>query len=319
MPLLRRLFCVAIFAPAAIAHAQNYPSRPITIVVPFSAGGATDVIARAVGKRLGEELGQAVVVENRTGANGQIAVNSVVKAKPDGYTLLVGNNTPNVFVPLISKEPTHDPRKDLTPLAIVAYSPTLLIVNAESPYRTLGDLVNAGKAPGAAGINFGASSGLMSGLLKAATGAKIVYVPYRGEANSTLAVLAKEVDVAFVTGAAAAPHIQAGKIRAVANLASARSALYPNVPTAMESGVPGVKVDLWFGFLGPAGMPPQVVQVLERKFRQIAMEPEIKSRFEQLQMTSAAIGPQEFSAQLDAEFSYLTPLVKAMVDRGELK
>jgi tripartite-type tricarboxylate transporter receptor subunit TctC len=195
----------------------------------------------------------------------------------------------------------------------------LLIVNSESPYRTLGDLVNAGKAPGAAGINFGASSGLMSGLLKAATGAKIVYVPYRGEANSTLAVLAKEVDVAFVTGAAAAPHIQAGKIRAVANLASARSALYPNVPTAMESGVPGVKVDLWFGFLGPAGMPPQVVQVLERKFRQIAMEPEIKSRFEQLQMTSAAIGPQEFSAQLDAEFSYLTPLVKAMVDRGELK
>lgn len=325
MTLTRRstMAAIATMALARTASAQDYPSRSITIIVPYSAGGGMDVIARAVGKRLSEELGQPVVVENRTGANGLIGVTAAVRAKPDGYTLLMANTTPNSIMPLISKEVGYDPLKDLTPLAIVSYSPMLLVVNAESPIRALADLIALGKTSGKA-INFGtlgvgATSHLVGARLKAATATNIVYIPYRGEANTVLAILAKEIDVAVVTGTSAVSHVESGKIRVIANLNGKRSPLYPDVPTVAESGIPDLTVDLWFGFMGPAGMSPAVAALLERKLRQIAMEPEMQARFGQLQMTAADTGSEAFGAQLESELDRFGRIVNELQISGEIK
>ncbi len=310
-------------ATVGAARAQEFPSRPITIVVPYSAGGGMDVLARSLGQRLGEVMKQSVIVENRTGANGLIGMTHVARARPDGYTLLMGNTTPNAVMPVISKELTFDPVKDFTPLSIVSNSPVLLVVNADAPVRTLADLLALGKGAGRS-VNFGtlgvgATSHLVGAHIKSVTGTSIVYVPYRGEANTVAAVLGREVDVALITSSSASSHVQSGRMRAIANLGRARSPLYPDVPTLAEAGVPGLETDLWFGVMAPAGLPPAVADLLERRLREVAVDPAMKQRLEQLQMTVVGGSRQEFDAVLRGDLERFGRIARALEAAGELK
>jgi len=264
----RWLATAALLGIALGARAQNFPAKPITTVVGFEPGGGTDTVGRIVAKTLSEQLGQQVLVENRAGAGGNIAVDYVAKSAPDGYTLVLANVGAIGVNPHIMKT-TYDPQRDLTPITMAVVFANVLVVQPELPVKTLRDYVdyarkNAGKMTYASS-GIGGAGHLAGELLKKVAKIDIVHVPYKGGGPAMQGFLGKQVDSFFATPVSSIKQIEAGKARAIATTGEKRAALMPNVPTVAESGYAGYEALNWYAYFGPANMPKQLVQRLNQE------------------------------------------------------
>ncbi|MBI2294121.1 MAG: tripartite tricarboxylate transporter substrate binding protein, partial [Betaproteobacteria bacterium] len=253
------------FASSA-ADGQAFPSKPIRIVVPFTAGGAADILARIVGDKFAEMWNRPIVIDNRAGAAGNIAAEIVAKSPPDGYTLLMGSmGTQAMNVSLYRKLP-FDPARDFAPISVIAKNPNLLAAHPSVPVATVKQLIAFAKAhPGK--LNYSSSGAGSMGhmsteLFRLMTGVKIVHVPYKGGAPAVTAVMSGEADVLFIVLLPILPHVKAGRLKAIAMGSRERHALLPEVPTVIESGLPGFEVRQWYGLLAPAGTPREIVTKL---------------------------------------------------------
>jgi len=298
---------VALALPLA-AHAQAWPARgPIRFVIPYPPGGASDVTARTLGAKLSEILGQAVVIENRPGANGIIALEQVAKAPPDGYTLLMANLGPNAINPVVYSKLPYDAIRDFAPILLTSIVPQILVVNPALPIRTLGELIAYAKAnPGK--LNFasagnGASNHLSGELFNAMAGVKMEHVPYKGDTPAMTDVMAGTVAVMFPTAIAATPHVRTGKLRAIAVTSRKRIPSLADVPTVAEGGVPGFEAVSWGGVMATAGTPPDVVARLNAEFNRILKMPDVAAKLESLGAEIVGGTPDEFATYLKAEIA----------------
>ena len=248
----------------ASAQAAAFPSRPITFVVPFAAGSATDQLARALGQSLTNETSQPVVVENKAGASGMIAAASVAKAPADGYTVLITTNTTHAANEHLYKKLSYDPVKDFTPLAALGKGGQVMVVNPASGFKTVADVIaEARKSPGKLSFGSGSSSSRIAGeLFQQMAGVQILHVPYKSNPNAITDLLGGQINMMFADMSTGVPQVQADKLRALGVTASKRSPMLPNVPTIAEAGVAGYEMGYWFAAYSPAGTPPAAVQRL---------------------------------------------------------
>jgi tripartite-type tricarboxylate transporter receptor subunit TctC len=271
---------LVLVALATGALAQWQPTRAIRIVVPFAPGGQPDIVARALAEPLARALGQAVIVENRPGAGGNIAAEAVTKAIPDGHTLLMGTNGPLAISPALYRSLPYDPLKDLAPVTLVGTAPNLVAVTPAIGVATLAQLVERARAePGK--LNFssvgkGSVSQLSMELLNSVAGIRTVHIPYNGGAPAVTALLAGDVQILSLNPTALIPHVNAGKVVVVAQTSAKRSPLVPNVPTVAESGYPGFEADVWMAVMAPAGTPPAAIERLHAELVKIILSPAMK-------------------------------------------
>jgi tripartite-type tricarboxylate transporter receptor subunit TctC len=306
---------IALFAIAVQAQAQPYPSQPIKMIVPFTAGGTTDILARTIGQKLSEAWRQPVIVENKPGAGGNIGADAVAKAKPDGYTILMGTiGTQSINASLYSKMP-YDAAKDFAPITLVAVVPNLLVVHPSVSAKTVGELVALAKAkPGQ--LNFASSSTggsphLAGEMFKQMTGADIVHVPYKGSAPALTDLLGGQVALMFDNMPSALPHVKAGKLRALGVTSARRSQAVPDIPTIAESGVAGYEVDSWFGILAPAGTPKEVVGKLNAEIVRILQMPDVRQRLQEQGAEPVGGTPEQFDEHIRKETVKWARVVKA--------
>ncbi|EKZ96043.1 MULTISPECIES: Bug family tripartite tricarboxylate transporter substrate binding protein [Cupriavidus] len=267
------LFCVAN------AGAQEFPSQPIRIVVPYAAGGMTDIVARVIGQKLGEHLGQPVVIDNRPGAATIVGAEVVAGAKPDGYTLLAATNTTLTINPWLYPKLRYDAGKSFTPIALVASAPSVIVVNPLVPAKTLSELMQLAKARHG-GLSYasygnGSTAHLAGEMLAARAGAELLHVPYKGSAPAKAAVIAGEVNMTFEPAFTGLPQISSGKLRALAVMSSKRSAVLPDVPTTAELGYPGMEMAAWVGLMAPAGTPTPIVKKLASEVEHALTDPAV--------------------------------------------
>ena len=297
---------------ASAALAQTYPNRPIRIVVPYPAGGATDQMARIISGPLSELLGQPVIIENKAGAGGAIGTDAVAKAAPDGYTLTFGNAGPNSMGPAIRKAP-YDPIKDLAPISFVANVPLFLAVHPSLPVNNVKELIELVKAnPGK--YNFGSvgiasASHLIGEYFNFVTGLKMVHVPYKGGAPAMLGFIGGEVQVMFMTGLDGLQHARAGKLKVLAIATEKPTELAPGVPVVADT-VPGFNGAVWFGLLAPAGTPPEVMARLHDAVVKTVARPNVKKAFGDLSADAVANTPPEFARVIAAELAQWSRVVK---------
>ncbi len=283
--------------PVSTAFGQAWPNRPFRMVVPAAAGGTIDILTRVLSVRLSEGLGQPVVIENRGGAGTNIGMDAVAKSAPDGYTLLMGGVTVATNPSLYAKL-SFDPAKDLVPVSLVVSSGNVLVVNPDLPVKSVQELVAYARArPGE--LNYGSpSSGstphLAGELFNALTGSKLVHVPYKGAALGLNDLIAGRVQLSFDNIPPAIPHIRSGKLRALAVTASRRSALLPEVPTAIEAGLAGFDVSAWFGLLAPSGTPREAIQRVHTETAKALQAPELRERLVQLGFEVIGSTPEAF-------------------------
>ena len=297
---------VVVAALLAPARAQDvYPSRPITLVVPVPPGGASDFIARTVGQKLSDALGQPVIISNRGGASGTIASDNVAKSPPDGYTLLVSSITTHGIGPLINTNAPYDSLKDFTSVAFLADFPLVMTINAGHPMTSVAEVIAYAKAnPGRltfASSGNGGAPHLSGELFQIVTGTKMLHVPYRGSAPAVIDVGGGRVDIMFDGAASLLAMIQAGKVRALATLGSARLPILADVPTFGELGISGVDVSLWFGMSGPAGMPAPVLQRLNTEIGKLLQMPDVKEAFGRQGAVPMGGPPERYDAFVRAE------------------
>jgi tripartite-type tricarboxylate transporter receptor subunit TctC len=295
--------CLALLLavmPSAVAHADDYPSHPIKLIVPYAPGGGADAVARIVAKRVSETIGQPMVVENRGGAGSIIGTEDVHKSDPDGYTLLLGQSGPIAINPAVYKDLPYDPEKDFAPITMTTAYPYILVVKAKLPVKTLQDFVAMVKAKpgefnyGTTGV--GAANHLVTELFASHAGLKMIHVPYRGTALAVADLLAGQVTVVFSDPVSALPHLQAGTLRALAVTTKERSAVAPDVPTLAESGYPGFDAAGWHGFLVPARTPAPIVQKLHDQIIAALNDPPTKALIVAQAMQIIGDTPAEFSA-----------------------
>ena len=313
---MRRLLTLAAACAiaAAAAAADVYPSRPVRIVVPFPPGGPADALARMVGDKLQATLGQPVVVDNRPGAGGNIGMELVAKAAPDGHTLALapaGNLTVN---PSLYRNVPYDVARDFAPVTVIAAVPNILVVNAQVPAKDLAELIAYAKAnPGK--LNFaspgpGSGAHLAGELLKSSAAIDMVHVPFSGIAPAVTAVVAGDVQVMFAGSSSAMPHVTAGKLRALGVASPKRIASAPALPTLAESGLPGFDVTSWYSIVAPAGTPPAVVERLQREIAKALDAPDVKTKLAGLGAEPVANTPSEFSAMIKVESAKWGKIVK---------
>jgi tripartite-type tricarboxylate transporter receptor subunit TctC len=313
---------IALTATAFGAAAQEkWPSKNINYIVPFAAGGTTDVLGRLIANKLGPALGTVVVVENRPGAGGNIGSDYVAKAAPDGHTLVGGTISSHAInVSLYSKMP-YDPVKNFQPVTLIGTLPNVLVVNANSPYRSVQDVIAAAKAKPEA-VNYassgnGTSQHLSGALFQSITGTKMVHVPYKGSAPAMQALLGGEVDLVFENILAAVPLIQSGKIRALGVTSAKRSSQLPDIPALAEAGVPGYEIVSWQAVFAPAGTPQPIVQRLSAEIARIIQDPEIKARLSGLGVEPSGAGPAELGSFQKAEVAKWAQLIKTANIKAE--
>ena len=304
----------ALIVVAAGTAAQGYPSKPIRLIVPFPPGGATDILGRIIGQKLGESLGQQVVVENRPGANGTIGAELAAKAAPDGYTLLIGQaGNLTINVTLQGKLP-YDPVKDFAPVTLVASTPNLLVVHPSLPVRSVKDLIALAKArPGA--INYasagnGSPGHLAAELLKKMAGINMVHIPYKGAAPALTDVVAGQASLYFTSPISAQALVKAGRLRAVAVTSARRSAALPNMPTIAEAGFPEFDLTSWWGMLAPAGVPRDIINRLHTETVRILNQPGVKERLDALGADAVSNTPEEFAAYIKSETAKWARIVR---------
>ena len=285
---------------ASGVRADDFPSHPIKLIVPYAPGGGADAVARIVAKRVSETIGQPMVIENRGGAGSIIGTEDVHKAEPDGYTLLLGQSGPISINPAVYKELPYDPEKDFAPITMTTAYPYVLVVNAKLPVKTLQDFVAMVKAKpgefnyGTTGV--GAANHLVTELFSSRAGLKMIHVPYRGTALAVADLLAGQVTMVFADPVSALPHMQAGTLRALAVSSKERSSVAPDVPTIAESGYPGFDAIAWHGILAPANTPPPIVAKLHDQIVAALNDPATKALLEAQAMATVGDTPQEFAA-----------------------
>lgn len=302
-------------APIDAALAQTYPSKPIRLMVAFPPGGSTDLMARSLANELTKSLGQAVVVENKAGANGNIGSGEVAKAPPDGYTLLLSGVGTNAINHSLYPSMTYDSLRDFEHVTLLAEGPNVLLVNPNFPAKSVPELIALAKAqPGKLfyGSNGNGSSGrLAMEMLRQATGIDMVHVPYKGGGPSMLALMAGEVQMLFTNQDQALPQVKAGKVRAIGVASAKRNPAYPDVPTIAEQGVPGFAAVSWFGLSAPAKTPTEIIKKLHEETVKIISQPEFRARLESTGFVVVGSTPDEFRAFVKAENERWGKAVKA--------
>lgn len=300
------LIAANFWAAPSTGWAQDaFPSKPIRLVVPYPPGGASDVTARLLGQKMAESWGQPVVIDNRPGANGIVALEHAAKQPPDGYTLLLANLGPNAINPAIYSKLPYDPVRDFAPITLTTLVPQVLVVAPSFEARTLKDLLDYARAnPGK--LNYGnggngSSNHLGVELMASLAGVSLTSVPYKGDAQAMTDAMSGQVTLTFPTVVAATPHIRAGKLRALAVGTKTRVASLPEVPTMQEAGVAGYESFSWGGIMAPAGTPAPILNKLHAEFVRILRLPDIQEKLAGLGATVAAAGPAEFAAFLQAE------------------
>ncbi|MDM0032705.1 tripartite tricarboxylate transporter substrate binding protein [Variovorax sp. J22P271] len=311
--LKRRTFAIATaaataalaLAPLAAGAQAAFPAKPITIIVPFSAGGTTDILARVVGQYMGRDLGQTVVVDNRAGAGGNIGGQAAARAPADGYTLFMGTVGTHAINQSLYKKMPFDPIKDFAPLSRVAMVPNLLVANPSQPFKNVKEMIAYAKAnPGK--INFGSSGNgssihLSGELFKQMAGVDMQHVPYRGSAPAVSDLLGGQIAVMFDNMPSAIPHVKGGKLRALAVTTAKRSPALPDVPTIAEAGVPGYEATSWFGLLAPAGTPAPVLAKLNASILKALADPEVKKKLAEQGAEPHGEQPAQFAAFIESE------------------
>lgn len=302
-------------AGEALAQAAGYPTRPIRLIVPVSAGGGTDIVARFIGQRLTEAWGQQVVVDNRAGAGGSIGADIVAKATPDGHTMLLGSIGHITFTPALFAKLPYDPQKDFAPVSLVADQPFVYAAHPSFPPNSMKDLIALAKAsPGKVNYGSGGSGGashLGVELLQIMAGVSMVHVPYKGTGPGMTALLAGEIPLLLVGVATVLPHIKNKRVKAYAVSGAKRSRALPDVPTAAEAGVAGYRFDVWYGMLAPGGTPRAVVGKLNAEITQILKSPATAERFAALGLDPLTSTPQEFAALIGSEIPKWKKVVRA--------
>lgn len=306
MTVTRTLTLLAMFPlfAAAPAEAQDYPTKPVKLIVPYAPGGSSDVIGRLLGEKLRSALGQPFVVENRPGAGSMIGHEVAAKSAPDGYTLIL-SDTPVAINPSVYAKVPYDPAKDFIAITLVGKSPLFLFVNSASETKTLGEFVAQAKTnPGRVSIGSGGNGStphLMIGMLRALTGAEYAHVPYKGSGPAVADVAAGQITGVFSTVATAGPLLSSGKLRAIVGSGAARSKVLPDVPTFAEAGVPGIVVEQWWGILAPSGVPAPIVAKLNAEFGKALRSPDTSERFAALAVESTTSSADEFQKFLGTE------------------
>ena len=305
------LAAVALISAFAVvgdfAWADNYPSRPIHLIVPFSAGGSADSTARVLARRLSEALGQSVVVENRTGGGAIIGAEFVKKAEPDGYTLLLGQSGPLSINPAVYKNLPYDPVRDFVPVCLTTTYPYVMVVNASLGVKTLNEFVILARSkPG--GLNYGttgvgSSNHLVTELFAGKAGIKMTHIPYRGTALAVTDLLAGQVQMVFSDPISALQYVRSGALIALAVTSKDRSPVAPDVPTVAESGYPGFDAIAWHGILAPANTPPAIVARLNAEIVQALKDPETRSLLESQAIQVVGSSPQEFASFIQQDIA----------------
>ena len=299
---------------SAPVRADDWPSRPIQMIVPFGAGGAADIIARLVGDKLAAALGQPVVIEDKPGAGGNIGAGLVARANPDGYTLLMSGSPTHSVGPYLYKDLSYDPMRDLPPVAMIAVAPNLLVVNSALPVKSVADLVALARAKphtvtySSAGI--GTSGYLAAELLRAKANLDISHVPYKSGPEAVTGVLSGNVTFIFFTVPPLLPQVEAGQLRALAIASAERSPLVPNVPTIAEAGYSGFDVIAWYALFAPRGTPPAVVDRLSKEIEKILQRDDIRTELARLGAEPHYLSPQGLTDYVAAESPKWGPLLK---------
>lgn len=309
---------LVLWIGASPAQSQpSYPSRPVHIVVPFTPGGSTDILARAVGQELSKTWGQSVVIDNVPGAGGSIGAEKVAKSPPDGYTLLMGHIGTLGVNPSLYPKLAYDPIKSFAPVAWVARVPNILVVNSNLPVKTFKEFVAYAKSkPGA--LNYGtggngSAAHLATEYLKLQTGISLVHIPYRGTAPSVSDLLAGQVQLAFTGAPALLAHIQSGKLRALAVSSTARLPSLPDTPTVAQSGLPGTsefEADQWYGIVAPQGTPPALVKQLNEQINKALTQPELKARLAGEGAETTPASPERFGQLIRTEIKRWAPVIQ---------
>jgi tripartite-type tricarboxylate transporter receptor subunit TctC len=310
---------LAVVAGAGVApaQAQDYPTRAITMIVPFAAGGPTDLMARIVGERMSKELGQQIIIDNVTGAAGSIAMGKLAHAAPDGYTIGIGHLGTNVVNGIIYKNLNYDLLADLVPIARLPSNPLLVVTSNQVPAKDLKELVaylkaNADKiSGGTAGMGSGSHIGVLA--FFAATGTNYQLVPYRGTGPAVQDLIANQIQIMIDQSSNSLPHVRAGKLKVYAVTAKERTAAAPDIPTTAEAGFPGIEVAIWHGLWAPKGTPPEIIAKLNAAAVAALKDPEIRRKLEDLGQdipTPEQMQPAAFDAYQRAEFAKWKPIIE---------
>ncbi len=316
MNLVSKVTAAAVVALCASSgFADTYPSKPIRLVVPFSAGGTTDNLGRLLATRLTEKLGQSVVVDNRGGAGGNIGMDMVAKAPADGYTLLFGTVGTSAINTSLYKRLPFDPQKDFTPIAPFASVPNILVVNPNVPVKTVAELVAYSKSKpnslnmGSAGS--GTTNHLSGEMFKSMTGASMTHVPYKGSGPAMADLLGNQIQLMFDNLPGSLPQVKSGGLRALAVTGATRSPTLPDVPTMAEAGVTGYVADVWFGVIAPKNLPPEILTKLSQEITQISKEKATVEKLAGQGATPLASSPAEFAQRIQSDTDKWAKIVKA--------
>jgi tripartite-type tricarboxylate transporter receptor subunit TctC len=306
---------LALCAVLESAHAQTYPNRAITLVIPFAPGGSTTIVGRGIADKMSELLGEKIVIDNRPGAGGTVGTKAVAKSEPDGYTLVLGYTGTLAIGPSLYKNAGYDPRKDFAPIGLIGNAPNSLVVHPSFPAKTIGELIAYAKAnPGK--VNFGsAGAGTVSHItgeyFAASAGIKLVHIPYKGTGPALTDLLGGHIPMAFAPIPASHPNVSAGKLRALAVTSTTRSSLMPDVPTISESVLPGFDASLYYGLAAPAGTPRPIIDRLNKELRAALASDEVKKQLT-LDGTEITPGtPEDYAAFIDKDEKKWSQLVKA--------
>jgi len=318
LPIWIRILLSAVAALLLInapMHAADYPTRPIMLVVAFPPGGPSDVLARIVGKKMEQVLGVPFVIENRPGAGGNIAAESVARAAPDGYTLLMGNNSILATNESLYKHINYSPEKDFVPITLIGTQANILVVNPDVPARSLKELIALAQTqPGKinfASSGYGAAAHLAGELFKSEAKINIVHVPYKGAAPALQDVIAGHDQMMFATAASVIGHIEGGRVRALAVTTLKRTEALPDLPTMDEAGLKGFDASTWHGLVAPTGTPPQAIAILHKAAVKALHDPGVQSSLSKLGVDIVGDTPQEFQTYIKSEIPKWTAIVKA--------
>ena len=315
------LVLCSLLAPFSAAHAQDYPSRPITLVVPYAAGGGNDLFARIASEKMSRTLGQQIVIENRPGAGGSTATRAVAKAAPDGYTLVIGGTGTLAVNPTLYQNVGYDPRKDFAPVGLIGTSALVVLVNPNLPARSIPELIAlAKKDPGK--LNY-ASAGVGSGihlgtvLFEMMAGVKLTHVPYRGSAPALTDLIGGHVSIYFSSLPPAVGLVGEGKVRALAVTGLKRSEIFPNLPTVAEAGLPGFEAVLHYGIVAPAGTPRPIIDKLSAALREAVNASDTKERMAKDGTEPLLSTPEEYATDIDREEIKWSAVVRQSGAKGD--
>ena len=311
--MMRNLVLVLAALLPCLAGAQDYPAKPVRLVVPYAAGGGSDVIGRLFAQKLTEFLGQSVFVDNRAGASGIIGADNVAKSAPDGYTLLLVD-MPHTITPVFTRKLPYDPVKDFTAVSMVGKTPIFLFTHPSLPAATVAEFLDLARKEsgrltlGLAGT--GTSGQMLSELLRLNTGVQFTLVPYKGAAPALNDLVGGQIRAMFASMASGAPHVKAGRLKVIASTGARRSPEMPDTPTFAEAKIGGMEVEHWYGIVGPAGLPKAAVDKLAAAIAKASAMPDVRERMAGVAVEPVASTPEQFRARIEGDFARWTKLAR---------